>query len=174
MEEIVRVAGGVRALVVFREMMKPRTLLLTAVLGGTAILLPGCASPSASPAAQTAGPAAQPTKADPSQSLKKGMTRAEVRQLLGEPADTRPVAAGEGKAEVWVYRTIVDSRVNMVPTSMREIPYVDPITGVMKTIQEPVYSQEQVSLTEELQLLWYDEWLVEWKRVRKGDRAFND
>ena len=100
------------------------------------------------------------------------MTQGQVRKLLGEPEAVRPVNSPEGKAEVWVYRRPVSTNVALTAIKTEDRPYFDPFTGVMKTIQEPVYQQEQITVVEELQLLWFDETLINWKKLQKGERSF--
>jgi hypothetical protein len=105
--------------------------------------------------------------------LKKGMTGAELRQALGEPETIAPVEAPEGKAEVWTYHRKDAVGVRQVVTSVRNVPFADPLTGAMRSIQEPIYGQETVYAEEELKLLLFQDSLIEWKRTRRETRGYN-
>ena len=105
--------------------------------------------------------------------LKKGMTGAELRQAWGEPVKIAPFTAPEGKAEVWTYHRTTDAGTRQVQSGMREVPYHDPFTGAVGTIQEPVYSQEIVTWADEIELLMFQDRIVEWKRVRREERGYN-
>ena len=57
--------------------------------------------------------------------------------------------------EIWVYQRKIVTGVDMVPTRTQDVPYVDPITGQMRTVQEPVYSRETRTSEQVLYLLLF-------------------
>ena len=48
-------------------------------------------------------PAVSASPDGPEHSLQKGMTADAVKQIMGEPAEIKPMPSPTGKAEVWVY-----------------------------------------------------------------------
>lgn len=140
---------GLPFLPVFCIGMKSRVAILGLAL--MALSLAGCST----------APSAATGKPDPWRALAKDMTADQVRAALGEPIQVRPMQSPG--AEIWVYRRTAARDVRMVPLKMQDIPYVDPLTGQQRTIQEPVYSQEVRTVEEELNLLLYQGKLVSWK-----------
>lgn len=113
-------------------------------------------------------------EAVPGLALKVGMTRDEVRALLGEPREARRMESGDGIAEVWTYVRDAGTQTNLVAATMRDVPYVDPITGVMRNIQEPEYTREILDLRTELSLLLFGGRLLSWKeKALPPKRSFN-
>lgn len=100
------------------------------------------------------------------------MSQEEVRALLGEPAQIRPLQSPAGNAERWIYRRPREQAVNLQQTSTQAVPYVDPITGEMRTISEPVYSQVTTTVIEETHLLWIKGELEMWQTVHRGDHDY--
>ncbi len=135
------------------------------------LLLDGCA---AGPAASNPSPgsATETRSSDPWLSLQKGETTEHLRATLGAPAETRPMKSQEGPAEIWTYRR---SRtvVNQVAASTEDMPYVDPFSGEMRTIQRPVYTNETRTVDEELQVLVFDGKVVTWKRASQTSRTYD-
>ena len=101
------------------------------------------------------------------------MTSEQILQLVGKPSVVKNLKNAEVKAEVWLYRYDKLDGVKQVATSMQDVPYVDPITGILKMIQEPVYSQERTYLVETTELLVVDGKLTSSKRYRTTRRDFN-
>lgn len=153
--------------------MNFRLLLSTSAACGALALLAGCTTPAPS-SAQANQPA--PSKAaasdDPAQKLKPGMSPTEVREVMGQPDLIRPMEAPIGTSEVWVFHRDVLSNVGLAITGTREVPYVDPLTGVTRTIHEPVYNQQTVTTRDRLELLWFDGKLVTWKIVRDRSQSY--
>ncbi len=145
-----------------------------------AALFAGCETTSNAPAAGTkpkAGPG-QPSKPEvliPAAKLnavKRGMTSAEVRGLLGNPNNISPFPAGELKGEVWTYRISVVKRTNFIAASMEEIPFVDPITGEMKMIKEPVLRPQYERFYQTLQFLMVQDRVTERRPAVEEERNF--
>ena len=148
----------------------------------------GCATPSSpnadDPTAEL-DPASRRLLADPGAYPKPvpikdvpittGMTPAQIEQVLGKPAEIRPMHAGEHDAEVWIYLRQGDPVVRQVTTGMREVPYVDPLTGVQKTLSEPIYAYVTETPRLELRLLVFQGSLVHWRQsVRGSDKTFSN
>ena len=76
-------------------------------------------------------------------------------------------------AEVWIYRRTAVVGVDLVPTGTEDVPYVDPLSGQTRMIQNPVYNQETRTVEEELQLLLYEGRLVSWKRGFREKRSYD-
>lgn len=149
--------------------MKTRPLALMILISTIPVLLTtGCGTTSG-------GGATKPTTArivaDPDANLKQGMTVEQLRGLLGEPAETRPLATSEGRGETWVYVVRTPKGVNVVTGETVSRPYFDPFTNQMKEIEEPAYrKQEIVTLVERLSLLIYDGKLEKWVKSQDVEK----
>ncbi len=90
--------------------------------------------------------------------LTKGMTAAEVLQHAGRPAEIRPFAAPQGKAEVWIYRRVLQTRVNQVPVVGRSapIPSMD-AKGAMEPMDVQEYQNEYITVYQITRLLMYND-----------------
>ena len=122
---------------------------------------------SGTPAAPVAASAARPT-------LEAGMPAEQIVQMVGKPKRVKKLKQDAIGAEVWYYSYDRPYGMRQIATRMREVPYVDPITGVMKMLQEPVYSDERSFLVETTELLIIDGTLAEWKRYRQIRRELAD
>lgn len=158
---------------------------LRLALAGLALLtlLAACSTPSAPPAAPAAANAGAPAGAapttnppadpnSPSQKLVKGLTAAEVRARLGEPLEIKTQHAAGIVSEIWVYQRTLPGKPRQVAAEMQEIPFVDPVTGVMRMIKEPVYKTEQTMITEHTELLMIRGLLVEWRQTYTSDKKY--
>ncbi len=129
-----------------------------------AVATPAVAAAGAAPA-----PAAKPARTE----LLIGMPAAQVRELIGAPRRVKAIKREGVAAEVWFYSYRAPAGVRQVVTGTREIPYVDPITGVMRSIPEPIYSQERVYLEETTELLIVEGTLAASRRYRASDKSYN-
>jgi hypothetical protein len=110
--------------------------------------------------------------AAPAVELHKGMKPGEVRALLGEPAHIKPVRFSGGEAETWVYERGSESEVRQAVTGTQEVPYFDPFLNQIRMIPEPVYSQETITVVEELHVVWHHGELFEWRTEYRTERAY--
>jgi hypothetical protein len=149
---------GIKAVQVSYVIMRAKIAIPGLALAG--LILAGCANMPSTPAAEQ-DRKAPPAQQDPWQSLAEGMTADQVRAALGQPINVRPMQTSG--AEIWVYRRITAREVGLVSLKTEDIPYNDPFSGQQRTIQEPVYSQEERTVEEELQLLLYEGKLMSWK-----------
>lgn len=135
-----------------------------------ALFVAGCASPGAS---APGAPAAAPVAVAPAADLRKGMPGAELETLLGKPKEVRPFVVDGVTSEVWVFERRLQGKTRQVVVRMQEVPYVDPITGVMRMIQEPVHENETTTVIETIEVLMFSDVVAEWKRSLDSERAFN-
>lgn len=125
-----------------------------------ACLLAGCQNATTSPD--------RPTVA----ALSPGLTLDEVRALWGEPTETRPLSGAEN-AVVWIYRRLIKSSDSPVATTVEEVPYFDPLTGVYTPIKDPHYTLATTELTQTIELVFVDGRLGAWKRSLSEEKNFN-
>ncbi len=94
-----------------------RKLFLSALLAG--FLVPGISAtnPEVSDKARPPGAAAD----NPATTLKQGMPAGAVRKLLGEPTETKPMKAPNGKAEVWVYVREISRRAEQMRVATPDV-----------------------------------------------------
>jgi hypothetical protein len=106
--------------------------------------------------------------------LRRGMTREQVKAILGDPAEVQvPQVESSANIEVWVYRRNVGSRVDSVaPTIMTE-PWVDPLTGTLYYLERPNPSERRVDFLEELHLYFASGVLTEANRSVRRDYKFS-
>ena len=91
--------------------------------------------------------------------LAKGMTGDEVKELIGEPDSTRQVSE---QTQVWVYEE-TNQQIRAVQPETREVPYVDIVTGELKTRPEGVTNIETSSTTLITELYMVNGVLVGWR-----------
>ena len=138
------------------------------------VLAAGCSTtpvPSAPVAAAT--PAVRPGDAallvGPEAGLKKGMRADAVRRIMGSPTEIRAMKAPSGKAETWIYRRTVTGHVQQVEVGVRSTPITDvagAAQGLMpKSIDEPIMQQETEVYDVAVNLLMFDDVLIEQNRV---------
>jgi hypothetical protein len=101
------------------------------------------------------------------------MTAAEVRALLGEPAEIKKHEQSGIVSETWLYYRTVPGPVHQVATDMDEIPVFDGLTGQTKIIKQPRYRMEQTKLTETTGLLMIKGILGDWTQVYTPSTSYN-
>lgn len=125
-----------------------------------------------------AGCASRPSSDAPDQpslaafrTLHQGLSAADVKARVGEPTEVRPFPASETglAAEVWIYRRVLGGDERQVPIATRDVPAVNPITGLPFTVNEPVYETQAAAVVETIELLMVDQRLVQRKSRRHGD-----
>jgi len=98
------------------------------------------------------------------------MTAAEVKAIMGQPADIKPIETPIGTAERWVYRrsTRGAARQVQVGTNSTQVSSINSSTGstnVMQTIDEPIYKMQTQVFDETINLLVYDGKFMKMNRV---------
>jgi hypothetical protein len=114
-----------------------------------AALLVSCTNVPSSPAPAGAGTgsgAAVTAVGDGAeQALKQGMTAEEVRHIMGEPLEVKPMVPPTEKAEVWVYRRTINGPVEQVLVGAKPITYstigADGVAHQQTVAEEPIYRQ---------------------------------
>lgn len=154
--------------------IRPLLLLLAAVL------LAGCETTSNVPAAGTK-PTAGTSRTSQAEvliparklnAIKRGMTVAEVQNLIGKPDNVSPFPAGELKGEVWTYRISVVKRTTMIAASMEDVPFTDPVTGITTMIKEPLLKPQYERFYQTMQFLMVQDRVTERRPSTEEERSF--
>ncbi len=145
------------------------SLLLLSLVAGAVAATGVAATSNPVEAGAAPAPAAKPARTE----LLIGMPAAQVRELIGAPRRVKTIKREGVAAEVWFYSYRAPAGIRQVVTGTRDIPYVDPITGVMRSIPEPIYSQERLYLEETTELLIVDGTLAASRRYRASDKSYN-
>ncbi|MCF3652445.1 hypothetical protein [Synoicihabitans lomoniglobus] len=154
--------------------MTPR--LITSLSALTlATVFGGCASTTTSPAKATASAYAGATSfpRDAMKELRLGMTQREVLALVGQPAEKEPASAANGEAETWRYFNTTDPVYRDVAIEMEEVAYVDPITGIARTILDPRPEMERITTRETFFLVFNQKGILadlDYDAVRSRER----
>ncbi len=144
-------------------------------------LLVGCsAAPPSSPApagAATPGSTAESVAEGPETALKKGMKAVVVRQIMGEPAEIKPMQAPTGKAERWIYRRTVRGQEEQVQIGTRSTDISalqgSGAAGMPRTIEEPILRQQTPITEVTVNLLMFNDTLAEWNRVIRSQMEYH-
>jgi hypothetical protein len=150
--------------------MKP--ILPAFLLLAAALFLGACTSVSreVTPTAPVPPTTSTPARPESSKNLRKGMTEAEIRAVWGEP---KAVHAGNIEREtILVYNFDVLTTQRMVAATVNKWQTVDPISGVPRTVIDPVLSPQQVTVFQSIVLQLIDGKLVSWARKLGEDRSF--
>ncbi len=146
----------------------------TALVAVIPLLLAGCsAAATPSPAPVTARPASTAAAAPdgPEARLKKGMTAAAVRQIMGDPAEIKPMKAPTGKAETWIYhRTVIGLEEQVqVGTRSTDISSMQGSSsaGMPRLIEEPIYRRQTPVTDVTTNLLMFDDTLIDWNQTAR-------
>ena len=123
------------------------------------LVLAGCSTAPVSPPAARVPP-------DPFAALQKQMSAAQVRALVGAPAEIKPFKAEVPASEIWVYHRKVAQQDREVPIGSQEIPRMNHVTGQMGTANEPIYETQSFAIIETIELLMVEQRLIEWKSRR--------
>lgn len=142
-------------------------------LFATALLLGACNSVPPKATDATPAPSTAPVTArqESSKNLRKGMTKEEIHAVWGEP---KAVHAGKEKGEtILVYHFDVLTTQRMVAATVNKWEVPDPISGVPRTVIDPVLSPQQVTVIQTIALQLIDGKLVSWARRFGEERSFN-
>ena len=97
------------------------------------------------------------------------MTEAEIRALWGDPKSVQ-VGKEQGEA-ILVYQFDVLTTQRMVAATVNEWQAPDPISGVPRTVIDPVLSPQQVTVVQTIVLQLIDGKLVSWARKFGEERS---
>lgn len=144
-------------------------------------VLSGCANTPTTSDSQSEIPAAAAAVAVPSgkeAGLQKGMTAEEVKAVMGDPAEIKPLKSPTGKAEIWIYHrsTRGSERQIQVGTKSTPITSVNSSTGttnVMQTIDEPIFKDQVEIIDETINLLMFDGRFMQLNRAVQSHMQFD-
>jgi hypothetical protein len=139
------------------------------------VVLAGFLTAGSASASFVAVPASAPSPSASAQPtvIKIGMTTEAVRARIGRPHQVKPAGSADVNAELWIYRRQLAPTSTQEVTSYRELPFVNPLTGVQGHMMEPVYSTVTYQVTEVTYLLMVEGRLTEWRRVFERDTRFD-
>lgn len=99
------------------------------------------------------------------------MTEAEIRAVWGAP---KAEQVGKEKGEtILVYHFDVITTQRMVAATVNKWEAPDPISGVPRTVIDPVLSPQKVTVVQTIVLQLIDGKLVSWARKFGEERSFN-
>lgn len=156
-----------------------KTLNHCLVASFCALLIPmvAVASPSSSESRISGSEAGGPSRVGPEANLKRSMTAAEVRQIMGRPDEIKPMAAPTGKAEIWVYRRKFDERTELVQIGTQPVMTTvygsDGKPSIQTTDGDPKYANVHYATEETIQLLMFNGQLVSGKVSRQAIRYYD-
>lgn len=130
--------------------------------------LAGCESTS-SP--DSAGDTAAPM--DLSDRIVLGMTEDRVRAELGTPDKVDAGTMENRMEDTWHYSIELPPSYKTIVAEVREVPWVDPISGEMKSIPDPVVDQQRIDRREELKLTFRHNQLIAIDRTTSEQREFS-
>jgi hypothetical protein len=106
------------------------------------------------------GPTATAISDGPERALQNGMTADEVKHIMGEPAEIKPMESPTGKAEVWVYHRTVFGHVEQIQIGSEAIKdSTSGSDGMVHTgtlAEVPIYKQAVHKDLETISLLMFD------------------
>lgn len=131
--------------------MKPCALCITLL---AALLLAACETNQ-----KTVG---NNVPAAPLLDIRKDSPVEDLVALLGEPQSIEDYPADPQRVKIWIYQK-EKSRTDMVAFETEEIPYVDPITGEERMIEEPLYKPQTKTSIQIIKVYVIDGKVVGWK-----------
>lgn len=134
-------------------------------------LLVSCTNVPSSTAPVGAG-SGHPTAAisdGPERALQNGMTAEEVKHIMGEPAEIKPMDSPTGKAEVWAYHRTINGLVEQIQIGSKPITVSsvggDGLAHLQVVAEEPIYKQAVHTDEETISLLMFDGRFISQKRT---------
>jgi hypothetical protein len=131
-------------------------------------LLAGCANPP-EPGSRP-GNSLRAEAVNPFTAVQKGTTAEEVRKLLGEPKEIKPLTNASVAGEVWHYEHKIDAFTQQMGTGTKDVPYVNPKTGTSETRQEVIMSDVHITVYASVDFLLVEGRVIEIKRKQWEDR----
>ncbi|EDY82097.1 hypothetical protein VDG1235_1717 [Verrucomicrobiia bacterium DG1235] len=121
----------------------------------------------------TESPSASNAAGDSVLDIAKGSSTEDLIALLGEPKTIKAYEGDPENVTIWIYET-EKSQTDMVAYETQEIPYIDPITGEERMIEEPLYKAETKTRTQITQVYVVDEKVIGWKVDFEEKRQLNN
>lgn len=127
-------------------------LFLTSLLALATI---GCETTSAASQSRSTTQSGKPK-------IRIGMSSADVKEVMGDPAQSLPLESlGENGTE-WQYKLFLTAYVGAKPVEMVRTPYIDPITGEQREILDPIYRPEHKDVRRLLHIYFLEDEVVGW------------
>ncbi|MCB1121514.1 MAG: hypothetical protein KJT03_08195 [Verrucomicrobiae bacterium] len=105
--------------------------------------------------------------------LRKGMSAAEVKELLGEPLKVVRTEGQNKVLETWTYEDTKEIQ-RQVQAGTREVPYTNPITRETTTITEAITTIKTDRITLVTDLFIIDGILTGWKETTHESVDFRE
>jgi hypothetical protein len=129
-------------------------------LASLLLLSIGCETTASSP---------QPKKLDQAVYIHRGISAANLTQLLGAPASKKSLEATYGETELWIYERTLSTRTALEVTRIQENTYWDPFRGRMVTTEIP-FSEPKIIINKEVtEILIVDGIVHDWMRFGDSD-----
>jgi hypothetical protein len=96
------------------------------------------------------------------------MTVADLDELLSDPIIVDPATEYNRMEETRSYIVEHPPVYRPITTGMRDVPFVDPITGVMRMIQEPIAAEQRIVREEKITVV------VRHNQVIRVDRRISE
>jgi hypothetical protein len=100
--------------------------------------------------------------------VRVGMTVADLDELLSDPIIVDPATEYNRMEETRSYIVEHPPVYRPITTGMRDVPFVDPITGVMRMIQEPIAAEQRIVREEKITVV------VRHNQVIRVDRRISE
>ena len=92
--------------------------------------------------------------------LRIGMFKTQVIDLLGEPMEITPSTVENEGHETWTYLHTTEPVYREVAIELEEVAYVDPVTGIARTILDPRQEMERITVRETYTLVFNQDELL--------------
>lgn len=102
------------------------------------------------------------------------MHKPQVLEWLGEPLASISGNNSNGMRETWTYRIEHTPHYKTVVAVMEKVPYYDPITGILRWLDEPVQNQQRTQSIETLTLTFRGVSLIDIERDKRELGGFRD
>lgn len=79
-----------------------------------------------------------------------GLTTTQLDELLGDPEKVEPATMFNRAEETRHYTIAHTPEYRDTVAEMKDVPFVDPITGVMRMIKEPIVDQQRIERNEQI------------------------
>ena len=104
--------------------------------------------------------------------ITKGMTSAQLQQLIGKPKRIRTVEDPAGKTEIWEYSHTEKTATRLAQTGQTMTPYIDPITGRQSVVIDETLTPQTETTTEILEILIQNGLVLAWKQEKETNSRY--
>jgi hypothetical protein len=108
--------------------------------------------------------------------LEQGMSASEVKAIIGQPLEVRPMNAPNGNAEVWTYRRALENHVWQTATQIEFVPAFSGIGGTGQSMirlrPQEVYNLERIVTYQVTELLMFEGQLIKAKQWKEARRSY--